>query len=121
MQVSSYDCVCPGDTVTYECTVSSGCGGTTVWKGDFFQCSSGKKVIELVHRPLTSEPEGEVFFPRICNDGDIVGKIINVGNDHFTSQLNVTQTSDTAGKSIECVNDNGTSTHRVGLVNLTTG
>ena len=36
IQVSSYDCVCPGDTVTYECTVSNGYGGTTVWKGDFF-------------------------------------------------------------------------------------
>ena len=92
-------------------------------EGRFFHCSSGKQLIELLHRPLTTEPEGGIlkFAPRICNDGDIVGKIITVGNDRFTSQLNVTLTPDTAGQSIECISDNGTDTHRVGLLNLTTG
>ena len=111
----TYGCACPGDTVTYECTVLSGSGGITVWEGDFFHCSSGTQLIELLHIPLTSEPEGEVFVTQMCNDGDIMGRIIRAGNNSFTSQLNVTLTSDYAGRDIECISDNGTDTHSIGL------
>ena len=115
--MSSCDCACPGDTVTYECTVLSGSGGITVWEGDFFHCSSGKQLIELLHIPLTSEPEGEVFVTQMCNDGDVMGRIIRVGNNSFTSQLNVTLTSVIARNNrIECISDNGTDTHSVGLL-----
>ena len=37
MEVSmNNDCICSGDTVTYECTVVGDNGGITVWMGDFF-------------------------------------------------------------------------------------
>ena len=87
----------------------------TVWKGDFFDCSTGKREIELVHR--------EDLSPHICNEGTVtvVAKIVRVENNSFTSQLNVTLTHAIAGKSIECISDNGTNTERVGLLNLTSG
>ena len=121
IKVSSNDCACPGDIVTYECTVFGGSGVTTVWKGNFFHCSNGKQVIEFVHSQLTSE-EGVVgSIVRICNNGNIVGRIVRVENEHLTSQLNVTLTNDIAGESIECISDNGTDIYRVGLLNLTSG
>ena len=118
--MSTNDCVCLGDVVTYECTVFGGIGTTTIWKSDFFQCSSGKQVIELVHRPLTFEQEEDEVNTRSrgCNNGDIAARIVRDENDMFTSQLNVTLTYDIAGESIECIGDNGTNTHRIGLLNV---
>lgn len=51
-------CVCSGDTVMYECTVMGDCGGITVWMGDFFQCSSGRNMIELLHSDFTNRHRG---------------------------------------------------------------
>ena len=106
MQVPTNDCVCPDDIVTYEYTVFGGIGTTTIWKSDFFQCSSGKQLIELVHRSLTEESHA-----RICNNGDIVGRIVRNENNYFTSQLNITLTDDITGGIIECISDNGTCKH----------
>ena len=115
--MSTRECVCSGDNiiVTYECTVFGGAEVITVWKGDFFDCSTGKREIELVHR--------EDFSPHICNEGNVtvVARIIRVENDSFISQLNITLTHDIAGESIECISDNGTNTERVGSMNLTSG
>ena len=116
IKVSTNDCICPGNIVTYECTVFGGSGTSTVWKSNFFQCSSGKELV-LVHRLLS---EGEESHARICNDGDTVGRIVRIENNYFTSQLNVTLTAGIAGESIKCIGDNGTNTHRIGLLNLTT-
>jgi hypothetical protein len=116
----SDECICPGDTVTYECTVIGNYGGFTVWVGDFFRCSSGRQVIELRHHQLMNIQEGGVPNARICNNGSIAGRLIRVENGRFTSQLNVTLTSDIVGRSIECAYDNGT-IHRIGSLNLTTG
>ena len=122
MKVSmSNDCVCPGDIVTYECIVNGDPGGITVWMGEFFRCPSGKQVIELVHSQFSNGPGGELFSTRICNDGNIIGRIVRIENGSFTSQLNVTLTSGIVGKSILCIYDYGTSIRRVGSLNLTTG
>ena len=117
LNIFSDDCVCPGDVVTFECTVIGGFGTTTVWKSDIFHCSSGKQVIELVHRPVNFEQEGD--NTRACNNGDIVGRIVRSENDSFTSQLNVTLTQNISGGRIECIGDNGISTHRIGSLNIT--
>ena len=101
--------------MTYECTVFGGAEVITVWKGDFFRCSTGKRLIELVHRQRYD------FSSQICNDGNVVGRFVRVENNSFISQLNVTLTHDIAGKSIECISDNGTYTERVGSLNLTSG
>jgi hypothetical protein len=101
--------------VTYECTVLGGAEAATVWKGDFFNCLSGKRVIELVHRYRDD------FSSHTCNDGNVVGRFVSIENDSFTSQLNITLTRDIVGKSIECISDNGINTERVGSLNLTSG
>ena len=117
-------CICPDDIVTYECTVIGNYGGFTLWMmGDFFHCSSGKQLIELAHSQLTNVQGGGASSTLICNDGNIAGRLIRVENGTFTSQLNITLTTDIVGRSIECAYDNGpgTSIRRVGSLNLTTG
>ena len=74
IEVSTNECICPGNILMYKCTVLDGIGATTIWKSGFFQCSSGKQLIELVHRPLT---EGDESNARVCNNGDIVGTIVD--------------------------------------------
>ena len=116
------DYVCPGDIVTYECTVIGDHGGITLWMGDFFYCSDSENVIELLHSQFTYLPGGEATT-RMCNDGNVVGRIIGVENGSYTSQLNITLTSDIFKKSIECAYDNGpgTSIRRIGSLNITSG
>jgi hypothetical protein len=87
-------CVCPGDTLTYECTVERGVA--TVWTGSAIDHNN----IVLLH----SHDRG-VY--RYCNNGTIVARGHIEGNYSYTSQLNVTITPDTAGKTIECARDNG--------------
>ena len=117
MRVTTDTCLCPGDIVTYECTVFGGSGATTVWKGNFFHCSNGKQVIEYLHSQLMS---GESIV-RICNNGDIVGGIVSVDNESLTSRISIALTCNIFGESIECISDNGTNICRVGFESLTTG
>ena len=105
--------------MTYECTVVGEYGGFTIWTGDFLHCSNGKRVIELRHSQSTNA-QGGVFSTRICNNGNIVGRLVRIENGGFISQLNVTVTSEIAGRTIDCSYDNGT-IHRIGSINLTTG
>ena len=44
--------------------------------------------------------------------------IVRSENNYFTFQLNVTLTDDISAESIECIGDNRTNTHRIGLLNL---
>ena len=117
VSTNDYICQCPGDIVTYECTVIGGQGGTTVWTGSAFHCPSSDHMIQLVHGHFASE-KGSV---RYCNDGDIVARGLRVENNSYTSQLNVTLTSDLAGESIECFHDDGINFTTVGLLNITAG
>ena len=65
------DCVCPGDTLTYECTVVSDRGGITVWMGDFFHCPNGKREIELLHNDFTSGQGVRAYSTQTCNNGNV--------------------------------------------------
>ena len=121
MEVSmNNDCICSGDTVTHECTVVGDNGGITVWTGDFFHCPNGRREIGLLHSDFTSVQGGGSYSTQICNNGNVVGRIVSAENSQYTSQLNVTLTSDIVGKSIVCAYDNGT-IHRIGSCNLTAG
>lgn len=108
------DCVCPGDVVTYECTV---CGGrVTVWGGSAFQCANQE--ILLSNRNFgTSGASG------VCNDGAIVGRGISAENDCYTSQLNITFTDGLQNSTIVCSVDNGTYSRAIGrdLLRKSTG
>ena len=94
-------CVCPGDTLIYECTVMG--RGSTVWTGTAFNCSSSNNEILLLHTHFSSI-EGDYG---LCNNGAIVGQSLGVEGNNYTSQLNVTVTPDIAGKIVECFYDDG--------------
>ena len=104
-------CTCLGYPQTYVCAVVGEPGGTTVWQGSAFNCTSGE--ISLFHDRYESD-EGALGD---CNNGDIVGRslraVSSIDNNNSTvtsyvSQLSVTVSSNIIGKSIECVHDDGT-------------
>lgn len=68
----------------------------------------------------------EVYSYHSCNNGRIQGFVVRVENDsispiNYTSQLEVTLTSDLINKNIECVLDNGISETVVGSAIITAG
>ena len=80
--------------------------GYIVWSGSAFNCSSTNNYITLSgHLDIGT---------RTCNNGAIVARILSAEGNNYTSQLNVTITPDTAGKTIECVNydERGTEYYR---------
>ena len=48
-----------------------------------------------------------------------MARFVRIENGSFISQLNITLICDIAGKGIECIRDNGTSTEGIGAMNLT--
>ena len=88
---------------------------TTVWTGSAFDCPETNNRIYQVHSHAPDESY------RICN-GDIVARISSVEGNNYTSQLNVTVTPETMGKTVECHYDNGyISTFLFSLMIPTTG
>ena len=81
--------------------------GYIVWSGSAFNCSSTNNYITL-------SGHFDIGTSRTCNNGAIVARILSAEGNSYTSQLNVTVTPDTAGKTIECVNydERGTEYHR---------
>ena len=94
-------CACPGDTLTYECTVVG--AGFTIWTGSAFNCSNSNHEISLLHNRFSST-KGDYGS---CSNRAIVGRSLSAEGSSYTSQLNVTITPDTAGKTIECLHDDG--------------
>lgn len=89
--------ICPGDYLSFECTVYGETG--TAWQANIVNCENGTlDEIILLHNLNYSTQI------RICNNGTIVvqGIQFNAENNSYTSQLNITVTSDMAGKTIEC-------------------
>lgn len=115
------DCVCPGFSVTYECTVRGTENGFTVWQGSAFNCASNE--IALRHQRYSSE-EGALGE---CNGGSILGRSLRIaGGSFYTSQLSVRVSHEVMGKTVECILDDINSTSRlignaIVPVNITTG
>ena len=99
MSISMRDCL--QWTLTYECTVTGGLEGATVWTGTALDCLSDE--IVLLH-------QGSIYaFSRYCNNGTIMAQSLSVQDNLYTSQLSVTVTYDVAGKMIMCIyTNNGT-------------
>ena len=116
-------CVCPGDVVTYECTVIG--RTTTVWRGSAVHCTeSNNEVVFLLNEHNDHTSSGGIY--RSCKNGNSQGRIVRVENDsislvNYTSQLNITLTSDLVNQSIECVDDDGSSETVIGSANITEG
>ena len=94
------ECICPGDTVIYRCTVQGNANGATIWTGTAFSgCLQDTAILSHNLFELTGGSTAT------CNNGDIVGQSLGVQGNNYTSQLNVTITPDTAGKTITCAYD----------------
>ena len=106
-------CVCPGDTLSYECTVTGG-GGVTIWTGSAFNCSFKYNKIILIHSRFDTGTSGT------CNNGAIVARSLSIEGNNYTSQLNVSVTPDTVGKTIECGSDNGFRINRLFTLTIPT-
>ena len=76
-------------------------GIATIWTGIPFNCPSTTNEIVLLHIITRFN------IYETCNNGDIAARILSIKDNNYTSQLNVTITPDTAGKTIECARDNG--------------
>ena len=98
--VSSSRCLCPGDTISYECTVTGIEAESTVWTGSHVGCGGVAEII-LFHRHF-HQGTGNI------HRNSIVARSLSVEGNNYTSQLNDTVTSDTVGKTIVCFHDNGT-------------
>ena len=102
----SNTCSCIGDTLTFECTIMNGLG--TAWRGSAFNCASSGNEINLLVNNI-----GDLT----CNDGLIIGRVIKREGNNYTSQLNVTLSSNLIGQIIECTSDNGS--QRTPIFNIT--
>ena len=100
MSEATPGCVCSGDRLTYGCTVQGSANGAIIWSGTAFSGCLQNEIL-LQHSQFT--PEGGPT--ETCNNGAIVGQILGVQGNNYTSQLNVTITPETAGKTITCSYD----------------
>ena len=93
--------VCPGDQLTFECMTFGGIA--TIWHGSAFDCGyqDGQKLPdEIVLRRSLFNSQVE----RRCGSNEqIIAQTVGVvNNTYFTSQLNVTVSSDMNNRTIEC-------------------
>lgn len=100
---SSSDCICPNNTLIFECTVMTGV--ETVWRGSAFNCITNDTNEMILLDSDNSRLEESVS---ICNNGAIFGQVVEFENSNYTSQLSVTISSDMFNKSIECSTQNNT-------------
>ena len=94
------ECVCAGDKLTYRCTVQGSITGATIWNGTAFSGCPQDEILLQHHQFI--QPGGSTST---CNNGAIVGQGFSVQGNNYTSQLNVTVTPETAGKTITCTYD----------------
>ena len=104
------DCPCPGQNLTFECTIVG--GGTTLWQGaEVFDCPAHSNEIVLRHINFGSSVMGE------CNAGAIVGQSLRVESNSYTSRLSVVYSERLNGKNVTCAYDNGlTVSSRISLM-----
>ena len=99
---------CLGDTLTFECS-TAGRLGSTVFQGDLLDCDG----IILLHSRFSNM---SAATSETCNNGRIRGYSLPINDSEpcYTSQLHVTVSPDMTGKSIICVDDNGTTANQIG-------
>ena len=85
-------CACPGQVLTYNCTVVG--GRATLWSGTAFDCSPNE--IILRHNEFNDGTSGE------CNQGAIIAQSVGVQDNCFTSQLHVTVSGGLHNKTVNC-------------------
>ena len=105
-------CACPGDLLTYTCTVVG--GTTTLWEGTAFNCPMTTNEIILLHGNFANigGTSGD------CNNRAILGRSLRVEDSCYTSQLNVTVSASLNNKTVQCVHISSMGTSTVGVASL---
>ena len=76
-------------------------GAVTIWTGSAFDCPASNNEIYVL-------PSRNRFLSiGVCSNGAIVANVISVEENIYTSQVNVTVTSEIVGKTIECYHYDG--------------
>ena len=118
-------CTCPGDVLIYECTVVSTNVGLTILKGTpaFFDCTGPSGIGNSNHLLGLQHGKFDQGVVQHCNNGAVVGRSLKSENGSYTSQFNITVSSDhellQLGGMIECLHDNGSHVSVVGAANIT--
>ena len=121
-------CLCPGDSLIYECTVTvmgESTEGSTVWRGSVLHCTGQE--ISLFHADYESTEGAYGECGAIV--GQSVRSDVNTMNDnsttasHYISRLIVPISSGTVGRTIECLYDDSATATLVEreTVNITIG
>ena len=106
--IDTSDCICPGQNVTYECTVVGGL--FTIWSGSVIE--TGCQIVLPHSNPGT--------YNTLCNNRAVVSRGVEVNNNCFTSQLTVLLTLDLYQRTVQCIVDDGLSLVVIGTVQLLT-
>jgi hypothetical protein len=109
------ECVCPGDKLTYRCIVQGSANGATIWNGTAFSGCPQDEIL-LRHGDFISTGG----LTGTCNNGAIVGQSLGVQGNNYTSQLNVTITPETIGKTITCAYNTLTSDQTRDIIKFST-
>ena len=104
--IGNADCTCPEDILVLTCIVDGGV--ITLWRGTAFSCPTTNNEILLRHTLIASRTASGA-----CNNGAIVGRGLGEEDNVYTSQLNVTVSSDLNSQTIECAYDDGIRTNVV--------
>ena len=91
------NCLCPEGVLVFSCRINGGVA--TVWKGNIFNCSGNGNNVTLNHSLF----DNGVPEPRTCNNGNIVTYNIDVTNNIYTSQLNITVSPKMHKGKVECI------------------
>ena len=93
-------------------------GIATLWRGTAFDCPLDDSEVTLRHSQFASN---QAF--QTCNNGDIVGRGIDVTNSYYTSQLNITVRENFNNKTVQCayISSEGTKTVGESLLSVVSG
>ena len=92
---------CPGDVLSYNCTVVGGIA--TVWRGTAFDCPETTNNEIILRHSRFSVAEGTFGS---CSGGIIRGRSLGVQDSMcYISQVNVTVNSGHNGQTVECTID----------------
>ena len=106
------NCTCPGEVLTFTCNIAG--GGTTLWRGSAFDCSSTSNEIRLRHSTFASS--GTMGT---CNNEAMRARSIGLTNgDCYTSELSVTVSTTFNDETIECAYNSGTDERAIGVSTL---
>eukprot|EP00731_Ephydatia_muelleri_P033173 Em0025g129a len=91
--------LCPGDNITYTCTLSSGSAAITQWTGSGFQCSNPGAAANTIQ--ITQSSSGSLnTLPVSC--GNLSAVMTNISGACYTSVLTIPTPQYFNGTTVTC-------------------